>query len=104
MVKNLTRELQTEFSGRNGFSGQNLWLMRQLVNEYTAKPKLQSLIVEISWTKNLLIMARLLGIATYSVPQQLHASFQGELPSPEQIAERWAGCALVSDGFEGEGV
>lgn len=32
--------------------------MRQFFNEYSPKPKLQSLIGEISWTKNLLIMAR----------------------------------------------
>jgi len=58
VVENLARDLQTEFPGRNGFSAQNLWLMRQFVNEYVDKPKLQSLIGEISWTKNLLIMAR----------------------------------------------
>jgi predicted nuclease of restriction endonuclease-like (RecB) superfamily len=58
VVENLARDLQTEFPGRNGFSAQNLWLMRQFVNEYTAKPKLQPLVAEISWSKNLLIMAR----------------------------------------------
>lgn len=58
MVENLARDLQTEFPGRNGFSAQNLWGMRQFYNEYQGKPKLQSLIGEISWAKNLLIMAR----------------------------------------------
>lgn len=58
VVENLARDLQAEFSGRNGFSTQNLWAMRQFFNEYQAKPKLQSLIGEISWAKNLLIMAR----------------------------------------------
>ena len=58
VVENLARDLQAEFPGRNGFSAQNLWLMRQLFNEYNQKPKLQSLIGEISWAKNLLIMAR----------------------------------------------
>lgn len=51
VVENLARDLQTEFPGRNGFSAQNLWLMRQFVNEYTAKPKLQPLVGEISWSK-----------------------------------------------------
>lgn len=37
---------------------QALRAMRQLFNEYSDKPKLQSLIGEISWAKNLLIMAR----------------------------------------------
>ena len=58
VVENLARDLQTEFPGRNGFSAQNLWAMRQFFNEYSDKPKLQSLIGEISWTKNLLVMAR----------------------------------------------
>jgi predicted nuclease of restriction endonuclease-like (RecB) superfamily len=47
VVENLARDLQAEFPGRNGFSTQNLWLMRQLFNEYNKKPKLQSLIGEI---------------------------------------------------------
>jgi predicted nuclease of restriction endonuclease-like (RecB) superfamily len=58
VVASLARDLQAEFPGRNGFSAQNLWLMRQLFNEYRDRPKLQSLIGEISWTKNLLVMGR----------------------------------------------
>lgn len=58
VVENLAQDLQTEFPGRNGFSAQNLWLMRQSFNEYRDRPKLQPLVGEISWTKNLLIMAR----------------------------------------------
>ncbi|OAI21465.1 hypothetical protein A1359_19370 [Methylomonas lenta] len=58
VVENLAADLQAEFPGRNGFSVQNLWAMRQFYNEYKDKPILQSLIGEISWAKNLLIMAR----------------------------------------------
>lgn len=58
VVKTLARDLQAEFPGRNGFSAQNLWLMRQFFNEYSDKPKLQPLVGEISWSHNLLIMAR----------------------------------------------
>jgi len=58
VVENLARDLQAEFPGRNGFSAQNLWLMRQFFNEYSQKPKLQPLVREISWTKNLVILAR----------------------------------------------
>jgi predicted nuclease of restriction endonuclease-like (RecB) superfamily len=58
VVETLARDLQAEFPGRNGFSAQNLWLMRQLYAEYREQPKLQSLIREISWTKNLVIMGR----------------------------------------------
>jgi predicted nuclease of restriction endonuclease-like (RecB) superfamily len=58
VVQNLARDLQTEFPGRNGFSTQNLWFMRQLYSEYRDRPKLQPLVREISWSKNLVIMAR----------------------------------------------
>ena len=58
VVETLARDLQAEFPGRNGFSAQNLWLMRQFFNEYSDKPKLQPLVGEISWSHNLLIMAR----------------------------------------------
>lgn len=58
VVENLARDLQAEFPGRNGFSVQNLWAMRQFFNEYQTKPNLLTLIGEISWAKNLLIMAR----------------------------------------------
>ena len=58
VVKNLARDLQSEFPGRNGFSAQNLWLMRQFFKEYRDKEKLQPLVRELSWAKNLVIMSR----------------------------------------------
>ena len=58
VVETLARDLQAEFPGRNGFSATNLWLMRQFYDEYRDQPKLQTLIGEISWAKNLLIMGR----------------------------------------------
>lgn len=58
VVATLAHDLQAEFPGRNGFSAQNLWLMRQFFSEYNAKPNLQPLVREISWTKNLVILAR----------------------------------------------
>jgi predicted nuclease of restriction endonuclease-like (RecB) superfamily len=58
VVETLARDLQSEFAGRNGFSANNLWLMRQFYCEYVDKPNLQSLIGEISWTKNLVIFGR----------------------------------------------
>ena len=44
VVATLARDLQAEFPGRNGFSSQNLWLMRQFYAEYRDQPKLQSLL------------------------------------------------------------
>jgi predicted nuclease of restriction endonuclease-like (RecB) superfamily len=58
VVETLARDLQAEFPGRNGFSAQNLWFMRQFYSEYVDQPNLQSLIREISWTKNLVIFGR----------------------------------------------
>jgi len=59
VVQQLSADLQAEFPGIRGFSVQNLWYMRQFYLEYHDEPKLQPLVGEISWTKNLVIMARL---------------------------------------------
>ena len=56
VVQKLADDLQKDFPGIHGFSAQNLWYMRQLFLEYSGKPKLQPLVGEISWTKNLVIM------------------------------------------------
>ena len=58
VVQSLANDLQAEFPGRNGFSARNLWNMRNFYGEYSALPKLQPLVAEISWAKNLVIMAR----------------------------------------------
>jgi len=58
VVERLAKDLQAEFPGRNGFSAQNLWLMRQFYVEYSKNEKLQPLVGEISWSKNLLVMGR----------------------------------------------
>ncbi len=41
-----------------GYSAQNLWYMRQFFLEYHENVKLQPLVGEISWAKNLVIMGR----------------------------------------------
>lgn len=58
IVETLAHDLQVEFPGRNGFSAQNLWFMRQFYREYSELPKLQPLVREISWAKNLVILSR----------------------------------------------
>lgn len=58
VVENLARDLQAEFPGRNGFSAQNIWLMRQFYLEYRDKPNLAPLVREISWAKNRVILGR----------------------------------------------
>src|SRR3990172_216860 len=56
VVETLAKDLQKEFPGIQGFSVQNLWNMRQLYVSYRDNPKLQPLVGEISWTKNVIIM------------------------------------------------
>ena len=58
VVESLARDLQAEFPGRNGFSARNLWNMKDLYSVYSTRPKLQPLVAEISWSKNLVILAR----------------------------------------------
>lgn len=58
VVERLAEDLRDEFPGMQGFSAQNLWYMRQFYSEYSCKPNLQPLVGEISWSKNLMIMAR----------------------------------------------
>ena len=58
IVINLSTDLQKDFPGIIGFSAQNLWYMRQLFLEYHGNKKLQPLVGEISWTKNIVIMSK----------------------------------------------
>jgi len=58
VVELLSKDLQAEFPGIRGFSMQNLWYMRQFYLNYRANQKLQPLVGEISWTKNLVIMSK----------------------------------------------
>ena len=58
VVQQLAADLQAEFPGMRGYSAQNLWYMRQFFLEYHENEKLQPLVGEISWAKNLVIMGR----------------------------------------------
>jgi predicted nuclease of restriction endonuclease-like (RecB) superfamily len=58
IVETLARDLQKEFLGIHGFSARNLWNMRTFYLTYKDSQKLQPLVAEISWTKNVIIMER----------------------------------------------
>jgi predicted nuclease of restriction endonuclease-like (RecB) superfamily len=58
IVKTLSNELKNEFPGIKGFSISNLWNMAKFYNEYNGNEKLQPLVGEISWSKNILIMEK----------------------------------------------
>ena len=53
VVANLSKDLQNEFPGMNGFSVQNLWYMRKFFKQY---PILQASVGEIGWSHNIVIM------------------------------------------------
>ncbi len=58
VVEKLASDLHREFPGILGFSVQNIWYMRQFYLSYRDNEKLQPLVGEISWTKNLVVMAK----------------------------------------------
>lgn len=58
IVETLAQDLQKEFPGIQGFSSRNLWNMRTFYLTYKDDKKLQPLVAEISWAKNVIIMER----------------------------------------------
>lgn len=57
-VEALALHIQRRQPGIHGFSARNLWRMRQFFDTYRDKPKLATLMRELSWTHNLLILSR----------------------------------------------
>ena len=58
VVESLALDLQKEFPGIKGFSSRNLWNMRTFYLNYQHNTKLQPLVAEISWVKNIVIMEK----------------------------------------------
>ncbi len=58
IVQNLAKDLQKEYPEIKGFSPQNCWYMRQFYAHYKDNKKLQPLVGEISWSKNVIIMSK----------------------------------------------
>jgi predicted nuclease of restriction endonuclease-like (RecB) superfamily len=58
VVERLAADLRQEFPGVRGFSVQNVWYMRQFYLAYAGNEKLQPLVGEVSWAKNVVIMSR----------------------------------------------
>lgn len=58
VIEVLASELKKEFPEVKGFSSRNLWNMRNFYVTYQADEKLQPMVAEISWTKNLVINYR----------------------------------------------
>jgi predicted nuclease of restriction endonuclease-like (RecB) superfamily len=58
VVERLAKDLQKEFPGIKGFSERNLWNIRIFYLTYKDSKKLQPLVAEISWSKNIVIMEK----------------------------------------------
>lgn len=58
VVEILSKDLQSEFPGIQGFSSRNLWYMRNFYYSYSENAKLQPMVAEISWTKNIVILEK----------------------------------------------
>jgi predicted nuclease of restriction endonuclease-like (RecB) superfamily len=58
VVEELANYIASHFGGMRGFSAQNIWRMRQFYETYSGKPILSTLVRELSWSNNLLIMSR----------------------------------------------
>jgi len=58
VVEKLATDLQKDFPGIQGFSARNIWYMRIFHLTYRENQKLQPLVAEIRWTKQLVIIDR----------------------------------------------
>jgi predicted nuclease of restriction endonuclease-like (RecB) superfamily len=58
VVEQLSKDIQGEYPGIQGFSTTNLWNMRLFYLEIQQHENLQPLVGEISWTKNILILTK----------------------------------------------
>jgi len=58
VVVQLAKFLEESALSKGGFSAQNLWRMRQFYETYSSNEKLSPLVRELTWTNNLIILAR----------------------------------------------
>ncbi|MFA4973119.1 MAG: PDDEXK nuclease domain-containing protein [bacterium] len=58
VVEKLAQDIRKDIGGMQGFSARNIWYMRNFYTLYSSRPKLQPLVAEIGWTRNLIIMGK----------------------------------------------
>ena len=58
VVENLSRDIQKEFPGIQGFGVRNMWDMARFYTEYQSNEILQPLVAEISWSKHIVILTK----------------------------------------------
>ena len=59
IVDTLSKDINKQIDGVNGYSPQNLWRMRQFYLEYENEPELLELALKIPWGQNMLIIHQL---------------------------------------------
>jgi predicted nuclease of restriction endonuclease-like (RecB) superfamily len=57
-VSTLAAAIQRQYPGRTGYSASNLWRMSQFYETYRDRPKLATLLRELTWSHNLAILSR----------------------------------------------
>lgn len=58
VVETLSKDIQKEFPGIQGFGTRNIWYMARFYAEYESNTILQPLVAEISWSKHIVIMTK----------------------------------------------
>lgn len=58
VVEQLARELARRYPGQRGFTGRNLFRMRQFFEAYGENPKLSPLVTQLPWTHHLIILSQ----------------------------------------------
>ncbi len=58
VVENLSKDIQNEFPGIQGFGARNMWDMARFYAEYQHNEILQPLVAEISWSKHIVILTK----------------------------------------------
>jgi predicted nuclease of restriction endonuclease-like (RecB) superfamily len=58
VVEQLAQELARRYPGQRGFTGRNLFRMRQFFEAYGANPKLSPLVTQLPWTHHLIILSQ----------------------------------------------
>jgi predicted nuclease of restriction endonuclease-like (RecB) superfamily len=58
VVETLSKDLQNEFPGVQGYSKDNLWRMRKFYLHYKDNTKLAPMVQEISWSHNIVVMEK----------------------------------------------
>jgi predicted nuclease of restriction endonuclease-like (RecB) superfamily len=91
VIGSLSNDLLAAFPGAQGFSPQNLWLMRQFVLEYSELPKLQQLVGELPWGHNVLIMQKVknLDARAFYLRAAAHAGWSRNILLNQIKARAW---------------